>query len=349
MATSLIFRDFGAAREFRPSLGSWPHAFEKTLNLQIGHGSCSFNLKTSLCAMAAAPVTPDYPPRLVVFGCGYLGREVALEGVRRGIAVQALTRNPATAAALEAQGIRTIVADLATDAWHERVPGPYDFAVNCVSSGGGGVDGYQRSYVDGMKSVVAWAAKGAAPGTLVFTSSTSVYAQTHGGTVDEEARVGGTGDRRELLLQAESILQQNPAGVGRWFILRLAGLYGPQRVTLADQVRSGLVTGLRAQHLNLIHRDDACAAVWSALAAPEARANEVYNVADDGGTTRGEIAEWLAQQLGLPRPDFAAPAETAPKRSAADRIISAAKLRRQLGWAPRYPTFREGYARILSR
>jgi nucleoside-diphosphate-sugar epimerase len=207
---------------------------------------------------------------------------VALAAIQRGVSVLALTRNPETAAQHEAQGIQTVVADLAGNEWHKRVVGRFDFGVNCVSSGGGGIDGYRRSYVDGMGSIAAWAAKGARVGTFVYTSSTSVYAQTNGARVGEGDVVGGGGERAELLLQAESIIRRQHGGFGRWFILRLAGLYGPERPVLVEQVRSGRVNGEGSRHLNLIHRDDAASAVWALLTARPEVANQIYNAADDG-------------------------------------------------------------------
>src|SRR5450759_1353813 len=100
---------------------------------------------------------------LVIFGCGYAGAEVARQAVARGLRVTALTRNEAKAIALRAGGVETIVADLAAAAWHTRIAGGAVFLLNCVSSGGGGLDGYRHSYVDGMASVLAWArSRGAA-------------------------------------------------------------------------------------------------------------------------------------------------------------------------------------------
>src|SRR5512134_230905 len=125
--------------------------------------------------------------RLVIFGCGYLGSAVAGAALAAGARVEALTRNPGKAAALRAAGLgRVVVADLATPDWHAQLePGP-DFVVNTVSSGGPG--NYRRSYVGGMESILAWASATSSPaGTFVYTSSTAVYPQGGGATVDETA------------------------------------------------------------------------------------------------------------------------------------------------------------------
>src|SRR3954470_7596774 len=110
--------------------------------------------------------------RLVIFGCGYVGTAVAGAAIARGMRVTALTRNAAKAVGLRTRGIETVIADLATSAWHEQIAGGADCVLNCVSSGGGGLEGYRRSYVDGMASILAWARRGGPAQTIVYTSST---------------------------------------------------------------------------------------------------------------------------------------------------------------------------------
>src|SRR4051794_36558855 len=115
--------------------------------------------------------------RLIIFGCGYVGSAVARRAVQAGWKVRALTRNPEKAAALRNQGIDVVVADLASQAWHATFAAGADFVLNAVSSGGAGLEGYRHSYVEGMRSLLSWIRAGAPVGTLVYTSSTSVYPQ----------------------------------------------------------------------------------------------------------------------------------------------------------------------------
>ena len=287
--------------------------------------------------------------RLTIFGCGYIGTEVARQAVARGLCVTALTRNEVKAAALRAAGIETIVADLASQSWHAQIAGSADFVLNCVSSGGGGLGGYRRSYVEGMASILTWAQARGAAGTLVYTGSTSVYPQGGGARVDETASTAGAGERAALLLEAEERLRANRGACARWFVLRLAGIYGPGRAHLLEQVRAGEVLGSGEHRLNLAHRDDIAAAVWVAFGAPSAVKNETFNVADDGAAPKAEIAAWLAARLGVPPPRFS-DVPTAGRRSVTpDRVIANDKIKAALGWRPRWPTFREGYENILSR
>lgn len=284
---------------------------------------------------------------LVIFGCGYIGGEVARQAVAAGMRVTALTRNQAKAAELSQLGVGTVVGDLAESGWHAQV-GAAELALNCVSSGGGGVDAYRRSYSEGMKSVLDWASGVGSLETLVYTSSTSVYPADGGVRIDEAALAQGRDERSEILVQTEALLRAATSTARRRLVLRLAGIYGPGRTHLVGQVRAGEISGKPEQHLNLIHRDDVCGAIWAAFGAPADVAVDVFNVVDDGAATRGEVVTWLAGQLGRPVPRFTG-VPAGRRAPTPDRIIANARLKSVLGWRPRWPTFRQGYANLLSR
>jgi len=290
--------------------------------------------------------------RLVIFGCGYIGSAVARAALAAGAQVEALTRNPEKAAALRALGLtKIVVAELSSTEWHRQIAGGPDFVVNCVSAGGG-PDGYRQSYVAGMQSILAWAAENTPVGTLVYTSSTSVYPQGDGMVVDESAPADGGTPNGRIIRESEILLQGAPAtAVRRHFILRLAGIYGPDRHHLLDQLRTGADTlgGSGAHRLNLAHREDIVAAILACLQAPPAVANEIFNVADTAPARREEVVRWLAARLGRPMPTF--DGGTTARRAGApmpDRVISSAKIQRVLGWRPQFPDYRAGFDRILA-
>ncbi|MFM9956216.1 MAG: epimerase, partial [Opitutaceae bacterium] len=62
-----------------------------------------------------------------------------------------------------------------------------------------------------------------------------------------------------------------------------------------------------------------------------------------------EITTWLAAQLGVPPPRFTGVPAEGRRDMTPDRVIVNAKAKAMLGWRPEYPTFREGYGKILSR
>jgi nucleoside-diphosphate-sugar epimerase len=298
---------------------------------------------------------PAAAPRLVIFGCGYVGGALAHAARARGIAVTALTRNPVKAAELEAAGIATVVGELSDHAWHARIPAGADWVANTVSAAAPTVEGYRRSYVEGLRSILGWAEKGDRPvGTLCYTSSTGVYPQGGGAVVDEAAPTDGASPTGRVLVEAEDLLRAAPASaVARSFVLRLAGIYGPGRHHLLDSLRAGAATlsGEAGFRLNLAHRDDIVSALLAAFAAPPAVGGAVFNVSDDAPATRAEVAAWLAVQLGRPVPAFAGAAASARKGggTAPDRVIRSRRIREALGWSPRHADFRSGYAALLGQ
>lgn len=289
--------------------------------------------------------------RLVIFGCGYVGSAVARAALAAGAQVEALTRNPEKAAGLRAAGLtKVVVADLATIDWHAQLERSPDYVVNTVSSGG--PDQYWQSYVVGLQSILSWAVQGDTPvGTMVYTSSTSVYPQGGGAVVDETALAPGATPNGHIISQSEVLMHHAlAAAVGRHFILRLAGIYGPGRHHLLDQLRTGAarLNGSGAHRLNLVHRDDIVTAILACLTAPATTGSDVFNVADLAPATRADVVAWLSGQLGRPVPAF--DGSTTARRAGApmpDRIISSAKIQGVLGWKPAYPDYRAGFGAIL--
>ena len=286
---------------------------------------------------------------LIVFGAGYVGGEVVRQALAQGALVTALTRNAAGARELAAGGADVVQADLAVPAaWMDQMPPAPDFVVNTVSSGGGGLAGYQHSYVDGARALLAWGGRlTATAAPLVYTSSTSVYPQGDGAVVDELAALTGGEERAAVLREAERLAWAWPGGAT---VLRLAGLYGPGRHHLLDALRRGEeALGGRGEHrLNLVHRDDAASAIFAALAQPEAARGQAFNVADDTAALKSEVVNWLAGRLGRQPPSFQPERVSSRRAATPDRIISNRKISLIQGWRPIYPSFRDGYAPLLA-
>ncbi len=288
--------------------------------------------------------------QLMIFGCGYVGTELARRSLALGWEITALTRNQQQAGALEKLGVRVIVADLHSTNWHSQAPGPFDYVVNCVSAGSAGLEGYRLSYLDGMHSILVWADRQPLA-ALAYTSSTSVYS-LDADWVDETAPMGQLSPSGEILRATEVLLAEwGRRQAARVIILRLAGIYGPARHRLLDQLRQGSreMPGRGDSFLNLIHRDDAAEALLAVLRSPTARG--IFNCSDGHPATRAEITDWLAQRLGLPAPVWTG--LSTEKRlfrgEAPSRRISSQKILNETDWRPRYPDFRVGFDAILQQ
>ena len=235
-------------------------------------------------------------------------------------------------AASAAAGIDVVAADLGDPGSLQAVRGdlpPVDAMVHAASSSRGGTDAYRRVFSDGLANLFATFE----PRKLVFTGSTSVYAQTDGSTVDEISPAEGGSETSRLLLEAEAVAMKNGGTVAR-----LAGLYGPGRSVVLRKFFDGSAAIEDGGHriLNQIHRDDAAAAVLHLLGLRQA-AGEIYNVADNSPASQLETYTWLAERFALPLPPEG-PKPEGRKRGWTSKRVSNAKLR-AAGWNPVYPSF----------
>ncbi len=215
--------------------------------------------------------------------------------------------------------------------------GNFDLIVLSVSSGGGDAAAYARTYLGSTRSLL----RRFPDARLVFTSSTSVYAQSDGSIVTEESLAKPARETGKILREAETLVLQAGGTVAR-----LAGIYGPGRSAFLKKLRAGEATidGDGSRYLNQIHRDDAAAALFL-LATSEAARGGIFNVADDEPIAQRDAYRWLTTQLHLPLPPVAA-SDRPRKRGDSNKRVANAKLR-ALGWAPSYPTMRDGMERSV--
>jgi nucleoside-diphosphate-sugar epimerase len=119
--------------------------------------------------------------------------------------------------------------------------------------------------------------------------------------------------------------------------LRFAGLYGPDRLLRKQPVLKGEpLVGDADKWLNLVHVEDGADAVLAADA--HAAPGSTYTIADDAPAPRRAFYTLLAELLGAPPALFA----DRPEPGAPNRRVSNRRAKAELGWAPRFPTFREG-------
>ncbi len=287
---------------------------------------------------------------MLIVGCGYVGLPLGAELVRRGHAVCGLRRTADGAGDLLASGVTPVVGDVTQPESLRALPGPFDWVVNTVSSSKGGADVYRAVYLEGTRNLLAWLAGGAVR-KFVHTSSTSVYGQTDGGEVTEESAAEPRAETGRLLVETENLLLA--AARERDFpavVLRVAGIYGPERGHLFQQYLrdEARISGDGSRLLNMIHRDDVVGAAIAALERGEA--GRIYNVADDAPVSQLDFFRWMSEQLGKPLPPFASAEENAGrKRGVTNKRVSNRRLREELGCGLKFPSFREGYAAEMRR
>jgi len=288
--------------------------------------------------------------RVLVVGCGYVGLPLARALAGAGHDVFGLRRSAAARDEFAASGITLLTADITQPASLSALPTGFDWVIHCVASSGGSLEDYRQVYFEGTRNLLHWlSAK--PPEKFVYTSSTSVYGQTDGASVDETSVAAPDAETAQVLVATERLLIR-PAGespVGA-LILRLAGIYGPGRGHWFKQFLRGeaRIEGSGERWLNMIHRDDVVGAIAAALDC--GTPGRIYNVVDDEPVRQRDFFAWLASQLGRPLPpEVPENSGTVRRRGLTHKRVVNRRLRAELQYALKFPTFREGYASEIQR
>jgi nucleoside-diphosphate-sugar epimerase len=288
--------------------------------------------------------------RALIVGCGYVGLPLGMELVKQGHEVFGLRRNPGAGVELSSAGIKLLTGDITKPEQLAQLPVSYDWVVNCVSASGGGAEEYREVYLQGSRNLIEWLGA-APPKKFVYTSSTSVYGQNDGSVVKENSSTEPAVETGKILVETERVLLD--AARERKFpavILRLAGIYGPERGYWLKQYMSNeaRIEGAGARILNMIHRDDAAGAIIAALKS--GRPGEIYNAVDDEPVSQLGFLQWLSGPLGKELPPSAPEdAEAVRKRGVTNKKVSNRRLKMELGYQFKYPTFRQGYTAEILR
>lgn len=280
--------------------------------------------------------------RLFIFGLGYSGLEIARLARAEGWSVAGTCTTADKAARLAHEGIDAHVFD-GTAALPDGALGESSHVLCTVSPGSAG-DPALRTMA-GPIGRVAW---------LGYLSTTGVYGDHGGGWVDETTPLRSTQPRSLERMAAERGWRDlAAAGGAALHILRLPGIYGPRRSAI-DQVKAGAARRIDkpGQFFSRIHVEDIARATLKA--AERAKGIEVWNVADDLPAPNADVVAYACELLGLAVPpaipwEEAAPAMTPMARSfyTESRRVRNEKMKRELGVALKYPTYREGLAAIL--
>lgn len=279
--------------------------------------------------------------RVLIVGCGDIGSGLAECLIAAGHRVVGVKRSPppAPVAGVDYHCVditrRSALAGLATDV---------DQVCVILTPAGRDAAAYRAIFVAGVKNLLDHFAAAKSRPPWLFVSSTSVYGQNRGEWVDENSLADPPSDTARVLRAAE---EQILAAGRDSTIVRLSGIYGPRRQRLARAVLAGEpVQHAPPIYANRIHRDD-CIGVLMFLLARQCEGHEldrIYLASDCEPAAAGEVAAWLATQLGCPAPPQRSPTANpvgANKRCANTRLL-------KLGYRFRYPTFREGYLPLVT-
>ena len=275
-------------------------------------------------------------PRVLIAGCGYVGEATADLFHAEGWEVEGWTASAESAERLREKPYPVRAMNFA-DAPPLARDAKFDAVIHCASSRGGTADDYRRVYLNGARNL----ADAFPDALLVFTSSTSVYAQTDGEWVTEQsAAEPTTRDRTRSPRKPKTSSSPTAASSRAW---RESTVPGAQRCCGSSFPATPCSTRTRDRFSNQAHRDDIAAALFLLVRryvrAPRLQNSHlrIFNVADGNPLSIRDCYEWLSRQLDRPLPPESAAARPR-KRGNSNKRVSSAKLQ-ALGWSPRYPDF----------
>lgn len=291
----------------------------------------------------------------VTGGTGAIGVHAVPTLMRSGHTVTALARTPEKARALAARGANPVMASLFDSSALAAVFADHDAVVNLATAmpptsrfmSLRAWRATQRVRTEGSAAVVE-AAIAAGIGRLVQESVSMLYRGQGTAWIDENTPVDRYPTTRGNHA-AEANARRFSAAGGTEVVLRFGLFYGPgaahsEQMYAQARRHVGLVLGPPESYLSSIHLADAATAVAAALHAPAG----TFNIVDDEPLTKRGYAHALSHaarkrmwvrvpgRIGLVFGDRL----TSLTRSLR---VSNARFREATGWAPDYPSAREGW------
>ena len=271
---------------------------------------------------------------LLCFGYGYSARALAKRLIPAGWRVIGTFRREEAVALIEADGVEPAAFDRVDPAQ----------ATHILNSVPPGCDG------DPVLNAFGAAMSGTDLVWLGYLSTTGVYGDTGGGEVNETSPLNPASDRSARRVEAEAgwlSLEGVPA-----HIFRLAGIYGPGRSAL-DRIKAGRARriGKPGFAFSRIHVEDIAGVLAASIAVPNPGA--IYNVCDNEPAPQANVIAYGCELLGVDAPPLI-PYDEAQRDMAGmarsfwreNRRVGNARIRTELGYTLKYPTYREGLRAI---
>ncbi|GGE89767.1 SDR family oxidoreductase [Stappia taiwanensis] len=276
--------------------------------------------------------------RLFIFGYGY-SASAFVERVRgRCSWIGATTRSSDKAATMTAAGVAPFLFDgTARDAATAEALRQASHVLISIGPDANG-DPVLRHYRDDLSA--------ARPQWTGYLSTVGVYGNHDGAWVDEETPCRPVSRRSVQRLAAEDAWLDWAKATGLPVeIFRLAGIYGPGRNAFVNFDKGTARRLVKpGQVFNRIHVADIAGALEAAIDTPSA--TRIYNVTDDEPAPPQDVVAYAAQLLGRtppPEQDFETAELTPMARSfyGENKRVSNARLKRELGYAFRFPNYRQ--------
>ena len=277
---------------------------------------------------------------LLIIGCGDLGNRLGSLMSDLNWCVYGMRRDISQIS----PSIKGISADLYQNECPTNWPNiPLDYIVFCVAPTVNERSQYNELYYQGLQNVLQWLEiKKQRPKKLLIISSTAVYAQNNGEWVNEESPAEPQSIQGKTMLAMENLAKKSAIDTT---IIRLSGIYGPNRYYLIKQAIKGInYPKIPLLYANRIHIEDAASLIHSIISFHQ-QGNKLpsqYIGVDDSPSSIQETLTWLRAELNT---DVLA-SDYSERRTGSKRLSNS--LAQTTGWKPKYKNYQEGYKEILA-
>ncbi len=280
---------------------------------------------------------------LLIFGGGYLGEAVARAASEKGWDVALTSRQSERRAYFENKGWKAVdpensdaLARAGMVASHILVAAPPD-AHGCPA----------LRALSNLPAGEAW------PDWIGYISSTAVYGDRAGGWAFEGDALNAASLEGARRVKAERDWLDTGRGMGLTVqIFRLPAVYGPHQNPV-ERVRNGKarLVNIPGQIFNRVHVEDVISGLFASMQRPHP--GGIYNLTDDAPCPANEVIAWVANSLHMPLPDPVEAydpsiSENMRRYYRDNKRVSNARAKAELGWRPRYPSYREGLEPLIS-
>ncbi len=302
----------------------------------------------------------------LVIGCGYIGHPVARAWVDEADTVvdeadtvvdeadtvvdeadtvvdeadtaYTMTRKPERAKSWALEGLTPVCGDITKPRTLPELP-LVDTVLFSVGMDSTQYENIRDVYVGGLSNVLQQLPDKTAQ--LIYISSTGVYGNFEDGFVDEQSSMVPERDGGRACLEAETLIA-NSRFASRSTILRLAGIYGPNRIPALQAIRDRDWTKLNPDgYINLIHRDDAVQAILAT--ARQRITGETILISDGIPLPRREFYPMVAEAAGAePIPASVFENSKPTNRNRSSKRVCNEKMKKLLDFKLKWSDLRSG-------
>jgi nucleoside-diphosphate-sugar epimerase len=301
---------------------------------------------------------------------GAIGKQLVPLLVEAGHEVVATTTSPQKVDAVRALGARPVVLDLLDaeavgQAVSEADPEVVVHEATALAASGGNLRKFDEAFAqtnrlrtEGADNLLAAAQAVEARKFLAQSYAGWPYARDGAAVKDEDAPLdpAPASNARETIAAIRRLEERVVAAGG--IVLRYGGLYGPgtslsEHGEMVEPIRKRMfpVVGSGAGMTSFVHIEDAARAT---LAAIERGRPGIYNIVDDEPAPVSTWLPYLAGVVGAKQPRHVPlwlgklmAGQALATMMTEGRGASNAKAKRELGWRPLYPSWREGFVNGL--